>query len=106
MLLYRLLLRFYPAWFRADYGEEMCAVFAYRRKREGGVALWAETLVDVITNAFLIHTDLLRQDLRWTLRVFRQLPGFSLTVVAVIALGIGASTATFALLDHVLLRPL
>jgi putative ABC transport system permease protein len=106
MLLYRLLLRFYPAWFRAEYGEEMCAVFAYRRKREGGVALWAKTLVDVITNALLIHTDVLRQDLRWTLRVLRQLPGFSLTVIAVIALGIGASTATFALFDHVLLRPL
>src|SRR5262245_8421046 len=100
MPLYRLLLRLYPAWFRAEYGEEMCAVFSLRRKREGGVALWAETFVDVITNAFLVHTDVLRQDVRWALRAFRQLPGFAFTVVSVIALGIAANTAAFALLDH------
>jgi putative ABC transport system permease protein len=106
MLLYRLLLRLYPAWFRAEYGKEMCAVFAARRQREAVIAFWARTFFDVITNAILVQADVLQQDLRWTLRVLRQMPGFTLTVIAVIALGIAGNTAAFALLDHVLLRPL
>ena len=46
------------------------------------------------------------QDLRYALRLFRRARGFALTAVSVIALGIGATTAAFTLLDHVLLRPL
>ena len=106
MRLYRLLLRLYPAWFRAEYGEEMCAVFAARRQREGLIAPWASAVCDVGRNAALVHGDALRQDLRWTLRVLRQMPGFTLTVIAVIALGVAASTAAFVLLDYVLVRPL
>src|SRR4030095_14972841 len=53
-----------------------------------------------------VHADALRQDVRWTWRVLRQSPGFSVTAVVVIALGVGANTAAFALLDHALLRPL
>src|SRR6185436_19473950 len=47
-----------------------------------------------------------RQDLRYSLRTLRRSPGFASTAVAVIALGIGATTAAFTLLDHVMLRPL
>jgi putative ABC transport system permease protein len=36
----------------------------------------------------------------------RRTPGFSATVIAVAALGIGATTAAFSLADHVLFRPL
>jgi predicted permease len=46
------------------------------------------------------------QDARYGLRVLRRSPGFTLTATVVIALGIGAVTSTFTLLDHVLLRPL
>src|SRR5262245_12775433 len=106
MLLYRLLLRLYPAWFRAEYGEEMCAVFVQRMQRERAVALWASIVLEIFANAAAVHADALRQDVRWTLRVLRQSPGFSVAAVVVIALGIGANTAAFALLDHALLRPL
>ncbi|MBZ5633367.1 MAG: ABC transporter permease [Acidobacteriia bacterium] len=106
MRVYRLLLRLFPASFRAEYGEEMQAVFAARRLRETAVALWAGTLIDILANALRVHTDLLWQDLHWTFRVLRQSPGFTLTAITVISLGIGANTAAFTLLNHVFLRPL
>ena len=57
-------------------------------------------------NAIRVHADLLWQDLAWTLRTLRQSPGFTFTAIGVAALGMGATTAAYTLLDHVLLRPL
>ncbi|MBI4893787.1 MAG: ABC transporter permease [Acidobacteria bacterium] len=45
------------------------------------------------------------QDMRLALRNFRRQPGFFLAVAAVIALGIGSSTAVFSVVDRVLFRP-
>ena len=46
------------------------------------------------------------QDVRYTFRQWRRAPGFALTVVAVLALGLGANIAVFTLLNGILLRPL
>jgi predicted permease len=48
----------------------------------------------------------LAQDLRFAFRQLLRAPGFALTVILTLALGIGATTAIFSLVEGILLRPL
>jgi putative ABC transport system permease protein len=104
MRFYRLLLLLYPASFRREYGAEMSADLA-RRGRESSWALLG-AVFDVVRNAAGAHWDILRQDLRYTVRSLGRARAFAIGAIAVVAIGVGANTAAFSVADFVLFRPL
>src|SRR5678815_1176489 len=69
----------------------------------GGVERWREETSD--TRRGKIADDL-AADSRYALRGLINRPGFALSAISTLAIGIGATTATFSLVDGALLRAL
>ena len=103
---YRALLRLYPASFRLEYRDELTRAFTERTSGRPWPAALVAALADVVPNAIAAHGAILRQDVGYAVRSLRRTPGFAITAVLVVALGVGANTAVFSIADFSFVRPL
>jgi hypothetical protein len=71
------------------------------RLKFGGLEQLKEDCRDVRRTRWL---ETVLQDLRFSLRLLRRSPGFSIVAVACLALGIGANAAIFSVMDALMLR--
>jgi putative ABC transport system permease protein len=119
MRYFGLLLRLYPRAYRRHYGREMEAFF--RREWEatgGGSGFWLRLTLDHLEAAWAVRSRARRQrggaatmttwtdDLRSAARSLARTPAFTAFAATTLAMGVGATTAVFTVVERVALRPL
>lgn len=116
---FRRLLRLYPPRYRERYGTEMEAFFRQELEATGGgVRFWIGVTLDHLEAAWAVRSRARREgrgetmmvtwrdDLRSAVRSLLRAPRFTVFAVATLALGVGATTAVFTVVERVVLRPL
>ena len=124
--LYRFMLRALPEPLRHECGGEMEELFSHYRRQVAGhplqiSKLWFDAVRDIAVQSaaersalrtsngpfsMRLHMRAFANDFQHGLRLLRRYPMTSLLAVLTLALGIGANTAIFSVVDSVLLRPL
>ena len=119
---YGFLLRLLPRELRQRFGPDMSALFSHRLSRARSAPergwVWARGITDVLTHSVLDRLKRVRRggngrgggsgtwtvDVHWAFRSLRRSPLLSGVAVLTLTLGIGASTATFTVVDNILLK--
>lgn len=108
--LYRWLLKFYPSAFREEYAIEMESAFRDELAEASGVfalaALWGRLLVDLASTIPQQLWDEIGQDAKQTVRLWANRPWHTGFAVLALAIGIGANTGVFSVVNGLLLRSL
>jgi putative ABC transport system permease protein len=124
-----MLVRAYPPRVRHAFGDEIesLVIDTWNEERQargalGRALLLARLLGDTLFSALAFRLDALRYrrsrsfrgldmrslayDLRFAIRSLLKTPGFTVTTMAVLAIGLAICTAVFTVAEHVLVRPL
>ncbi len=108
--LYRWLLKLYPAGFRENYAELLEREFRDELNESTGAAnlgtLWIRLFMDLAISVPLQFSREVTQDARHTLRLWARRPWHTAFAILALAIGIGANTGVFSVVNALLLRSL
>jgi putative ABC transport system permease protein len=105
-------LRLLPTDFREHFAGEMRSVFRDQEDdaRSGGRVAYArfcwDTVEGLIATAYREHREILFQDVDYGLRLMRKELSFTVVVIAILGMAIGAATAAFMVANAILIQPL
>ena len=100
----------YPSEFRDEYGRELCLALADRCRAQPSrlsvLLVWIHAAFGILAEAPKEHYHVMLQDIRHALRLMRKDAPVTVAAIAILALGIGSTTAVFSLVNGILVRPL